>query len=103
MFKDRRAEKRVLFAFRYGTRKKPADALALLLRRPPWWNRWHGLMARRCGWCKRFLGLKWVGWGNGGETSHGICRACKAKYDAELDRLEESIGEQGAPGGEAGD
>lgn len=42
-----------------------------------------GIGARRCGWCKKYLGLKWFGWGRGCETSHGICPPCKTKWDKE--------------------
>lgn len=75
--------------FRYGTPRATATSvLEALLQRPPLWKRWHGIVVRRCGWCRRFQGFKWVGWGRGGSTTHGICRPCKAKVDAELDAIE---------------
>lgn len=35
---------------------------------------------RACGWCGKWLG----GIGLSGKTTHGICRACKANWQAEL-------------------
>ena len=39
---------------------------------PPRWN--VRLLLRRCGWCRRFLGLKWA---SRFGVTHGICQACK--------------------------
>jgi len=38
-----------------------------------------GLMIRRCGWCRKLLGLKL---GRGG-TTHGICKPCAEKLKQE--------------------
>lgn len=61
-------------------------ALALYI----WALRTIGLFERRCGWCKKFGGWKYGGRAaritTVGYTTHGICRPCQIKFEADGDR-----------------
>ncbi len=42
-----------------------------------------GLVERRCGWCRKFLGWKRIAWAAGGETT-GMCKRCAENFNVEV-------------------
>lgn len=44
-----------------------------------------GIGERVCGWCRTHMGYKRVA---GGSATHGMCASCKARWDADMDRIE---------------